>query len=152
MQPSDDLVRFEPVADPRPDDDPWPPMIWPVPDGAVLAGEVVQLSALDPAADAGKLMAVLDDDRVWAHVPGRPVGLGQLRQTLGRLCSLDDWHLWVVRTRRAIGGLPAGTLVGVTAYLDAHPRDAWLEVGLTLYNPAVWATAVNPEAKLLLLG
>jgi RimJ/RimL family protein N-acetyltransferase len=58
----------------------------------------------------------------------------------------------VIRTRGSVGGLPAGSVVGTTSYLEAHPRDAWLEVGFTLYTPAVWATSVNPEAKLLLFG
>ncbi|MFD6357658.1 hypothetical protein [Nocardia tengchongensis] len=56
-----------------------------------------------------------------------------------------------MRTRQAIGGNPAGSIVGVTAFLDARTRNAGLEIGFTVYSPSVWATAVNPEAKLLLL-
>jgi RimJ/RimL family protein N-acetyltransferase len=32
------------------------------------------------------------------------------------------------------------------------PRDARLEIGFTMYSPAVWGTVVNPQTKLLLLG
>ena len=35
-------------------------MRWPVPDGTVVTGEVVQLSALDPTADVGGLLRVLE--------------------------------------------------------------------------------------------
>lgn len=127
-------------------------MKWPVPEGATLTGEVVQLSALNPASDADALLRVLNHEAVWAHIPGRPVDPAEFRQILDRRYRLADWQQWVVRTRRAIADLPAGTIVGTSSYLDAHPRDAWLEVGFTLYTPAVWGTAVNPEAKLLLFG
>lgn len=149
---SDELQRFTPVTDPRPHDTAWPEMTWPVPAGTELVGEAIRLSALDPQTDAAELLATLDHDAVWAHVPGRPTGLAEFRATLQQRCDLADWQPWVVRTRRSIGGLAAGAVVGTTSFLDAHPRDAWLEVGFTLYTPAVWATAVNPEAKLLLFG
>ena len=47
--------------------------------------------------------------------------------------------------------MAAGAVVGVTSYLYASPADARLEIGSTIYAPAVWASQVNPEAKLLLL-
>jgi RimJ/RimL family protein N-acetyltransferase len=48
--------------------------------------------------------------------------------------------------------LPEGAVVGWSSYLEVSPADARLEIGNTAYTPAVWGTAVNPEAKLLLLG
>jgi RimJ/RimL family protein N-acetyltransferase len=42
--------------------------------------------------------------------------------------------------------------VGTTSYLEVSPRDARGEIGSTTYDPRVWATVVNPECKLLLLG
>lgn len=127
-------------------------MKWPVPDDTELIGEAVQLSALDPASDAAELLQALDHDEVWAHVPGRPVDLAQFQEMLHRRCSLADWRPWVIRARRAVAGLPAGAIIGTTSYLDAHPHDAWLEVGFTLYTPTVWGTVINPETKLLLFG
>ena len=47
---------------------------------------------------------------------------------------------------------PAGAVVGTSSYLEIAPNDARLEIGWTAYAPAVWGTALNPEAKLLLLG
>jgi RimJ/RimL family protein N-acetyltransferase len=41
--------------------------------------------------------------------------------------------------------------VGTSSYLDVSVHDARLEVGSTAYTPAVWGSAVNPEAKLLML-
>jgi RimJ/RimL family protein N-acetyltransferase len=152
MHRTDELERFEPVADPRPADEPWPEMTWPVPKGTALAGEAVQLSVVDPAADASELFQVLDRDDVWAHVPGRPRSAQHFEQLLFERCARAEWHPWVLRTRRALPDLPAGAIVGTTSYLDAHPRDAWLEIGYTLYTPAVWGTMVNPETKLLLFA
>jgi RimJ/RimL family protein N-acetyltransferase len=51
-----------------------------------------------------------------------------------------------------VGGLAPGAVVGTSSYLDVSVHDARLEIGHTTYTPAVWATAVNPECKLLLLG
>ncbi|WP_235675954.1 GNAT family N-acetyltransferase [Mycolicibacter arupensis] len=152
MQHSDEPERFTPVADPRPADTAWPTMLWPVPPDTELVGETIGLTALNPAADAAELLRALDHDAVWAHVPGRPRDLAGFQETLEQRCALTDWQCWVIRTRGSVGGLPAGSVVGTTSYLEAHPRDAWLEVGFTLYTPAVWATSVNPEAKLLLFG
>ncbi|GAB2444026.1 GNAT family N-acetyltransferase [Nocardia tengchongensis] len=148
---SNETERFQVVPDPRPDDQVWPDMIWPVPAGTVLTGKVVELTAVDPAADSGALFQALDQARVWAHIPGRPEDARQFEDLLRQRNSQDSWHTWAVRTRAAIGGNPAGSIVGVTAYLDVRPYDAGLEIGFTVYTPSVWATAVNPEAKLLLL-
>ncbi|MFD4182327.1 GNAT family N-acetyltransferase [Rhodococcus sp. NPDC058514] len=127
-------------------------MIWPVPAGTELTGKTVQLTPVDPAADAAELFRGLDRDEVWAHVPGRPRDVKHFREVLQYRCALDDWHPWVVRTRHAIAGLRPGAIVGTSSYLDASAHDARLEIGYTLYAPAVWAGKVNPEAKLLLLG
>src|SRR6185312_3709601 len=59
---------------------------------------------------------------------------------------------WVVRLVATLAGLPAGTVVGSSTYLDVSVTDARLEIGSTAYTPAVWGSAVNPETKLLLLG
>ncbi|MEV6767231.1 GNAT family protein [Nocardia sp. NPDC051030] len=126
-------------------------MTWPVPDCTVLNGKVVRLTPADPAADSTELFHALDHAEVWAHIPGRPANPRQLEDRLRQRKSVDDWQVWIVRARRAIGDKPAGSILGVTAYMDVHPRDAGLEIGFTLYAPSVWGTAVNPEAKLLLL-
>ena len=126
-------------------------MVWPVPDGAALSGRWVQVTTLDPVADAGALFRALDHDRVWAHVPWRPATPASFTEFLRDRVADPAWHQWTVRTVRPIGEVPAGAVVGTTGYLDVVPRDARLEIGMTLYAPEVWATTVNPEAKLLML-
>lgn len=126
-------------------------MVWPVPAHTSLTGATVVLTPLDPDGDAEALFHALDHDDVWAHVPWRPADPAEFRAHLEARCALPDWQVWTVRARREIAGVEAGVVVGVTAYLGVSARDAALEIGFTLYDPAVWATSVNPEAKLLLL-
>jgi RimJ/RimL family protein N-acetyltransferase len=45
-----------------------------------------------------------------------------------------------------------GTLVGTSSLAEAHLQNESIHLGWTLYGPPWWGTAVNPEAKLLLLG
>jgi RimJ/RimL family protein N-acetyltransferase len=44
-----------------------------------------------------------------------------------------------------------GRPVGMTRYLNIEPAHRKLEIGSTWYEPSVWAGAVNPECKLLLM-
>lgn len=46
----------------------------------------------------------------------------------------------------------SGTLVGTTSLMQADIYNESIHLGSTLYGPRWWATAVNPEAKLLLLS
>lgn len=135
-----------PVDDPRPDDTSWPAMVWPVPASTELVGPVVRLTAVDPDADADELFAALDDDRVWTHLTGRPAGPAELAATLHERADRLGWHQWLVRAAAD------GRVVGTTSYLEVSPGDARLEVGATGYSHDVWATAVNPASKLLVLG
>lgn len=116
-----------------------------------LAGGTVSLRPADPEQDAAELFAALDDDRVWTHLAGRP---GSARDWAALLAErpAPTWCTWVVRLRDAAFGLPAGAVVGTTSYLEVSVTDARLEIGATAYRPSVWASRVNPEAKLLLLG
>jgi RimJ/RimL family protein N-acetyltransferase len=45
----------------------------------------------------------------------------------------------------------ADEVIGTTSYGDIDVQVGGLEIGWTWYTPSVWATAVNPECKLLLL-
>lgn len=53
---------------------------------------------------------------------------------------------------RLVGGPDAGRLVGTTTLGDFEPAYEAAHIGWTAYDPRVWGTVVNPEAKLLLLG
>jgi RimJ/RimL family protein N-acetyltransferase len=55
---------------------------------------------------------------------------------------------WTVRLR---GGPDDGRVVGATKLADFDLPNESAHIGWTAYDPGVWGTAVNPEAKLLLL-
>ena len=50
-----------------------------------------------------------------------------------------------------VGGPRDGTVVGTTTLGDFDEHREATHIGWTAYDPRVWGTAVNPEAKLLLL-
>jgi RimJ/RimL family protein N-acetyltransferase len=145
------VSRFEPVTDTRPDDRPWRAFAWPLEPDVRLAGSVVELTLADPVRDAGEVFAALDHDAVWAHVAGRPPDAASCATTLAAASALGRFP-WIVRLVRPLAGLAAGTVVGSSSFLDVSAADARLEIGFTSYDPRVWGSAVNPEAKLLLLG
>lgn len=137
-------------ADSRPDDVVWPQAEWPPPHE--LAGEHVTLTQFVPA-DAPELFAALDHDACWDHVVGRPSSPEEYAATLAQAPQAGRWP-WVVRQAGRADGGPqsqAGRVLGTTSYLDVSLPDARLEIGSTAYTPAVWATEVNPECKLLLM-
>ncbi|MEJ3405926.1 GNAT family protein [Rathayibacter sp. YIM 133350] len=53
---------------------------------------------------------------------------------------------------RLAGGPNDGLLVGTSSIADIELANEAAHIGWTAYDPRVWGTAVNPEAKLLLLG
>jgi len=55
-------------------------------------------------------------------------------------------------TVRLEGGPDHGAIVGATKLGDLDLGSESAHIGWTAYDPRVWGTAVNPEAKLLLLG
>jgi RimJ/RimL family protein N-acetyltransferase len=143
--------RFVPRTDPRPDDEAWPDMVWPVPEGTTLRGRFVRLAVADPDADAAELYEALDDDRDWAYVRGRPNSVEETYAQIETLRANPRWHQWVVRAEVDLPGVRRGGVVGRSSYLSVEPTEATIEIGSTAYRPSVWSTAVNPEVKLLLL-
>jgi N-acetyltransferase len=141
---------FAPVPDARPQDPPWPALTWPPAPEVRLAGRIVDVTPADPARDADALFAALDDDRVWQHVKGRPDTAQAYAAKLSAGLAAGTLP-WVVRLLVPCAGLPAGTVVGTSAYLDVSVPDARLEIGSTAYALAVWGSAVNPDTKLALL-
>ncbi len=147
-----DIPRFVPIEDARPDDVVWPQMLFPIPADVHLSGSFVEVRRFDPDRDAAGLFEALDDESVWRHLTySHPVDAETLGDELSRAQS-DQWVTWVVRLTRDYRGRPAGTVVGMSAFLDFSPKDARLEIGATAYDRSMWGSHVNPETKLLLLG
>ncbi|QEL15474.1 GNAT family N-acetyltransferase [Limnoglobus roseus] len=112
-----------------------------------LTGRWARLVPLDEA-HREPLRRAAGDDRIWEHTLTRASGPG-----------FDPWFDDALAERAAGRRVPFavcraadGRWVGSTSYLDLAPRHRRVEIGSTWYHPDVWATAVNPESKLLLLA
>jgi RimJ/RimL family protein N-acetyltransferase len=124
--------------------------VWPPPVDAELDGVVVRLRPT-VSDDAPELLAALDDDAVWRHLPTtRPTTAAAMSEHVADLVG-RGFHPWTLRLVEPLAGLPVGAVVGWSCYLDVSVRDARCEIGGTSYAVPVWGTKVNPEAKLLLL-
>lgn len=145
------MSSFEPRTDPRPDDTAWPQAVWPPADGVRLTGTWVELTPTTDDDIAG-LREALHHAEVHRHIAGGPLPDEAAMRTWFEAVVARGWFPWTVRLRRDLGGRPAGAVVGWSSYLEIAPADARLEIGNTAYDPAVWASPVNPECKLLLLG
>lgn len=145
------VERFVARVDDRPDDAPWPHMVWPPPVDTALRGADVTLQLVEAERDTEALFAALDHDAVWTHLSGRPDTPEAFAAILRRRVDEGE-RPWVVRLARPLAGLDAGKVVGTTSFLEVAPAHARLEIGWTSYTPAVWGGVVNPECKLLLLG
>src|SRR5262245_1204962 len=113
----------------------------------VLNGRWVWLEPLAEEHCDG-LRAAADDDRIWDHMT-----------LLARGPGFEQWFAGALSQRAAGKRVPfavrllaSGELVGSTSYLDPVPEHKRVEIGATWYRPDQWATAVNPECKLLLLA
>lgn len=146
-----ELPRFEPIQDARPADEPWLAAIWPIAPGVALRGETVELTSTT-LGDAPELFNALADDRAWQHVSGRPEDEAGMRALLQQRLADANWHCWTVRLISALPGVPSGSVVGTTSFLDTLAGSARTELGATQYSPKVWASKVNPECKLALLS
>ena len=144
------IGRFQAIHDARPSDIAAPPMIWPPPT-AQLTGHIVELTPCVPERDAPLLFDALGDDEVWQHMPGRPKNAEAYARALVQRIA-EGRFTWVLRLLQPCAGLAVGSVVGTSSYMDVSVPDARLEIGATAYARSVWASKVNPDAKLLLLG
>lgn len=117
----------------------------------VLEGRHVRLEPLDPAAHSAALFAAGGgDEEVWRWLPVEPPrSEEEIRELAARVVagSEDTGGLAFAVVERA-----GGRAVGWTTYCDVSTVDERLEIGWTWYGRDQWRTAVNTEAKLLLMG
>ncbi|MFB6610766.1 GNAT family N-acetyltransferase [Agromyces sp. NPDC056379] len=118
-----------------------------------LLGRFIRLSPFD-IADIPELYRALCRPEVFAGgYGGGPDGLPADAVAYDAFArsyySADESAMpWTVRLR---GGPDDGRVVGATKLGDFDLPNESTHIGWTAYDPGVWGTAVNPEAKLLLL-
>ncbi len=117
------------------------------PDGRPLVGSGVRLELLgDDAVD--ELYPLLSDPQVYADgyvMHRRPVSVEDSRALVTSRFLVAGRVVYAIR-------LVDGRLVGTSSLLEIDLANESIHLGATLYGRRWWGTAVNPEAKLLLLA
>jgi RimJ/RimL family protein N-acetyltransferase len=114
------------------------------PEPTTLDGRHVTLVPLQPD-HAEDLFEAAQHDEIWTWLRAtRPRVLADMSALIEQSLADPD--------RQPFAVITGGRAVGSTSYLDIDLEVGGLEIGWTWYTPSVWATAVNPECKLLLLG
>lgn len=103
---------------------------------------------LEPFADRHRdgLIAAGADASIWRHNPFVTPERGYAAW-FDLLRAEQDAGRWIPHAVVA-----EGRIVGQSCYLALRPEHSSVEIGGTWYTPQAQGTAVNPAAKLLLLG
>lgn len=124
------------------------------PPTAPLDGRFLRLEPFDRGAHADGLWDALHHPEVFAGgYGGGPAGLPVTRD------AFDDWVAGygtgpdaIKFVARIVGGPDDGRIVGASTLGDFDEAAEKAHIGWTGWDPRVWGTQVNPEAKLLMLG
>ncbi|MGX1503251.1 UNVERIFIED_CONTAM: RimJ/RimL family protein N-acetyltransferase [Streptomyces graminofaciens] len=120
------------------------------PSPVTLTGRHVRLEPLTEDHLPDLFAAGGKDEEVWRWQGGpAPQSEAELGDVLRELLAAAEQGRYVPF---AVIHLASGRAVGWTTFSDVDVRDERLEIGWTWYGRAYWRTAVNTEAKLLLLG
>jgi RimJ/RimL family protein N-acetyltransferase len=122
------------------------------PAGTVLIGRFVRL---DPLADADipLLWQALGTPAVFAGgYGGGPSGLPAEADYPGWMAAYYGGSNRLNYVARLVGGPDDGRVVGISTLGDLDEATESAHIGWTAWTPGVWGTAVNPEAKLLMLA
>lgn len=112
-----------------------------------LAGRMVRLVPLEPSHAAGLAEAVRDGElwKLWYTAVPSPEGMAA---EIGRRLGLQAQGAMLPFT--VIDGTNSEP-VGMTTYMNVDASHKRVEIGSTWYRQSVQRTALNTEAKLLLL-
>ncbi|MBD0669657.1 GNAT family N-acetyltransferase [Streptomyces sp. CBMA156] len=120
-----------------------------LPSPVVLTGHRIRLEPLERRHLADLWATVGSDPEVWRWTMFLPPASAEEFGAIldGRVAETASGE----SVNFAAVDLATGRAVGVTGYHDYSAQDEFVEIGGTWYARSVWRTAVNTEAKLLLL-
>ena len=116
-------------------------------DTPVLTGRHVTLRPLVPE-DRDAIVAAAGDGKLWELFYTAVPGPETIDAWMERAFRERDWG----RALPFAVTAPDGRVIGSTRFMRMNPAHRRLEIGTTFYARSVQRTAVNTEAKLLLLG
>lgn len=112
-----------------------------------LEGQLVRLEPLVPTHEES-LIAAAGDGELWNSivtiVPSRAEMAAYIASALNAQARGRELPFVIIRK-------PSGQVVGTTRFYDIEPIDRRVEIGYTWLATSAQRTAVNTEAKLLLL-
>jgi RimJ/RimL family protein N-acetyltransferase/nitroimidazol reductase NimA-like FMN-containing flavoprotein (pyridoxamine 5'-phosphate oxidase superfamily) len=115
---------------------------------AVLRGRQVILEPLD-VCHADELFEALDDPEVWRYVTcAQPTSPAELAGTIAAMLREHAAGLRVPWVQR---DAVTGVVVGTTSYWPPDEANRSVHIGSTQLGRKWWRTAINTEAKLLLM-
>ena len=114
-----------------------------------LVGQHIVLDALT-TDDWPALYAAIGHPQVFAG--GYGGGPAAYRPTLEGFVEFATGYYDFAKNNVYAVRLRTGELVGTSTLADFDEASEHTHIGWTAYDPRVWGGAVNPEAKLLLLG
>ena len=112
-----------------------------------LEGDHIRLEPLTRGHLHG-LIAAAEAETIWTYLPSDLRASGAMERRIESALARQTQGLeyaFVVVARRD------GRVLGSTSYADVAEAHRAAEIGWTWYTPETWGTAVNPEAKYLLL-
>ncbi len=110
-----------------------------------------KLVALEPLREghAEELWEAAQDDRIWQWLASLNADRDRFdrwfREAL-EATAADEEGVFAIRRRGD------GVVAGSSRFMHVRRPDRALEIGWTWFNPSVWRSGVNVEAKLLMLG
>lgn len=123
------------------------------PDRRVLEGRFVRLEPFTPEHLPGLWRALGHPEVFAGGYGGGPAGLpadeAAFAEWAPRSMPHEAGNTYVARL---VAGPDAGEIVGASTLTDFDLVNEQAHIGYTGWHPAVWASAVNPEAKLLMLA
>lgn len=123
------------------------------PEPAVLEGRYVRLEPFTPEHLPGLFTALWHPEVFAGGYGGGPAGLPRDREAFDVWASGYGIGPNAIRfVVRLVGGPHDGEIVGASTLGDLDEDREHAHIGWTGYDPRVWATQVNPETKLLMLG
>jgi RimJ/RimL family protein N-acetyltransferase len=96
------------------------------------------------AGHESEIAAAAADTRIWAHTAFGPTARDYVATALAAQAKGEQVPFVVRR-------LTDGKVLGMSRLFEIDAHHGRCEIGYTWYIPEVWGSAVNPEAKLLLL-
>ena len=124
-----------------------------LPDRRVLDGRFLRLEPFTPT-HLPELWRAIGHPEVFAGgYGGGPAGLPADEAAFAAWAPRYFPHeRGITYVARLTAGSDAGTVVGASSLADFDLDREHAHIGWTAWDPRVWASAVNPQAKLLMLG